>query len=325
MHRGGSLVTFMTCQLATRRSSAAAVLTGLVLCGCGSSPTSAVPTSSPPAATSIAGSIEHGTITVGRVTHSYRLFTPEKLDAQNPTAMVLLLHRCGSSGDEFASVTHFDEQAAAGGIVAVYPDGLANFGAPGFNHCWNEYLDPTLTDDFTFLSQLIDRLTKNLPIDKNRIFVAGLQSGGHMAYTLACVIPERIAAIASISGGMPLDERKASMRCSDNKRAKPVSVMEMHGTADSFAPYEGGGDLNVPPTLDVVKYWATVNGCSGDPSVNQSGITKTTLWNRCSGTSVVRLDTVTGGHNTWFGSTLDPVPGEPKASAVVWDFFNSVH
>jgi polyhydroxybutyrate depolymerase len=182
-----------------------------------------------------------------------------------------------------------------------------------------------LSDDFTFLSQLIDQLTNNLPIDKHRIFVTGQQSGGHMAYTLACAIPERIAAIASISGGMPLDEQKAWMRCSDNKRAKPVSVMEMHGTADSFAPYGGGGVLNVPPTPDVVKYWAMVDGCTGDPSVNQSGITKTTLWKHCSGTSVVRLDTVTGGHSTWFGSTVDPVPGEPKASAAVWDFFNGVH
>jgi polyhydroxybutyrate depolymerase len=182
-----------------------------------------------------------------------------------------------------------------------------------------------MADDFTFLSQLIVQLTKDLPVDKNRIFVAGLQSGGHMAYTLACAIPERIAAIASISGGMPLDEQKASMRCSDNKLAKPVSVMEMHGTADSFIPYEGGGGLNAPPTLDVVKYWATVDGCTGDPSANQNGITKTTAWKHCSGASVVRLDTVTGGHNTWFGSTLDPVQGEPKASAAVWDFFNSVH
>jgi len=304
-------VTFMTCQLATRRSSAAAVLVALVLSGCGSSPTSEAATATPYPA-----SIEHGKISVGGLARTYRLFTPHKLDPQNPTAMVVLMHGCGSSGDEFAAITHFDEQAGAAGIVAVYPDGLG---------CWNEFLDPTMADDFTFLSKLIDQLTKELPIDKNRVFVAGLQSGGHMAYTLACAIPERIAAIASISGGMPLDERKASMRCSANKLAKPVSVMEMHGTADSFIPYEGGGGLNAPPTLDVVKYWATVDGCTGDPSVNQNGITKTTLWTHCSGTSMVRFDTVTGGHNTWFGSTLDPVPGEPKASAAVWDFFNSVH
>ena len=308
----------MTCLLARRRSSAVAVLVGLILGGCGSSPSSATATATPYAA-----SIEHGKITVGGRAHTYRLFTPHNLDPQNPTALVVLLHGCGSSGDEFAAITHFDDQAGAAGIVAVYPDGLANFG-PGFNRCWNEYLDPTMPDDFTFLSDLIVQLTTDLPIDKNRIFVAGLQSGGHMAHTLACAIPERIAAIASISGGMPLDSQKALMRCSDNKLAKPVSLMEMHGTGDAFIPYEGGGVLDAPPTLDIVKYWATVDGCIGDPSVNQNGITKTTLWKHCSGTSAVRLDTVTGGHNTWFGSTLDPVPGEPKASAAVWDFFNSV-
>ncbi|MDQ6714126.1 MAG: hypothetical protein M3077_14440 [Candidatus Dormibacteraeota bacterium] len=314
----------MPCKLATRWSAAVAVLVCLVLCGCGSSRASASLTAAPPTAASIAGSIEHGTITVGGRTRTYRLFKPESLRVQNSTAMVMLLHACDSNGDEFASVTHFDDQAATAGIVAVYPDGLANLG-PGFNHCWNEFLDPTMPDDFTFLSQLIDQLTKDLPIDKNRIFVAGLQNGGHMAYTLACAMPERIAAIASVSGGMPLDEQKASMRCSDNKRAKPVSIMEMHGTADSFIPYDGGGVLNAPPTLDIVKYWAMVDGCSGDPSLNQNGITKTTVWKRCSGTSVVRLDTITGGHNTWFGSSLDPVPGEPKASAAVRDFFNSLH
>ena len=201
-------MTFMPCKLATCWSAAVAVLVCLVLCGCGSSRASASPTAGPPTAASIAGSIEHGTITVGGRTRKYRLFKPESLRVQNSTAMVMLLHACDSNGGEFASVTHFDDQAAAAGIVAVYPDGLANFG-PGFNHCWNEFLDPTMPDDFTFLSQLIDQLTKDLPIDKKRIFVAGLQSGGHMAYTLACAMPERIAAIASVSGGMPLDEQKS--------------------------------------------------------------------------------------------------------------------
>ncbi len=103
-----------------------------------------------------------------------------------------------------------------------------------------------------------------------------------------------------------------------------VSVMEMHGAADTFIPYEGGGGLDAPPTPDVVKYWATVDGCNGAPDVNQHGNTSTTLWKHWTGTSVVRLDTVTGGHNTWFGSNLDPVSGEPNATSVIWDFSTSV-
>jgi polyhydroxybutyrate depolymerase len=145
-----------------------------------------------------------------------------------------------------------------------------------------------------------------------------------MAYTLACAIPARLAGIASVSGGMPVDIGKASMRCSDGPQSKPVSIMEMHGTADDFVPYAGGGVLQAPPIVDVARYWAMVDGCSGDAVMSQSGITTTSLWKQCSGATVVRLDTVTGGHNAWFGSGANAVPGEPNASAVVWDFFKGL-
>ncbi len=53
-----------------------------------------------------------------------------------------------------------------------------------------------------------------------------------------------------------------------------------------------------------------------------TGITKTTVWNAAtepqSGLTQY-LEVI-----TWFGSTLDPVPGEPDASAVVSGFFSSL-
>ena len=293
-----------------RGVSRLAVVLAFVVGGCGSQSASVTPSPTP-----TTPSIQHGTITVAGLVRTYRLFHPASFDAQHPVALVLLLHGCASSGDRFASSTRFDRQAEAGGFVAAYPDALANFG-PGFDHCWNEYLDPAKADDLAFISALIDRLATDLPIDKARIFVAGLQSGGHMSHTLACAMGNRIAGIASVSGGMPIDEQKASMRCPDTRLAKPISLLEMHGTADDFIPYEGGGPLNAPATVDIVKYWAMIDGCSGDPSVSQSGVTRTMLWKQCAGGAVVRLDTVTGGHNEWFA--------QPNASAAVanW-FFNS--
>jgi poly(3-hydroxybutyrate) depolymerase len=68
--------------------------------------------------------------------------------------------------------------------------------------------------------------------------------------------------------------------------------------------------------------WVSIDGCNSGPSASQSGITKTSIWTGCKAGTVVRLDTVVGGHHTWFGSCFDPVPGEPDANSVVWDFFN---
>jgi polyhydroxybutyrate depolymerase len=58
-----------------------------------------------------------------------------------------------------------------------------------------------------------------------------------MAYRLACELSTRITAIASVSGTMLFDA------CHP---ARPVSILEMHGTNDSNVPYDGAVAGNAP-------------------------------------------------------------------------------
>jgi poly(3-hydroxybutyrate) depolymerase len=95
-----------------------------------------------------------------------------------------------------------------------------------------------------------------------------------------------------------------------------VSILAMHGTDDAVVRLAAGEAA--------VQRWKTLNGCVGDPTVMQRGITTTSIWNRCNGDAVVRFDKVVGGRHTWFGSAYDPVPGEPNANADIWDFFSSL-
>ena len=149
-------------------------------------------------------------------------------------------------------------------------------------------------------------------MDHSRIFIAGVSGGAAFAYLLACELSNRITAIASVAGAMTGDCRPA----------RAVSVLEMHGTEDCWA-----GGCPRPELLGVEalnQRWRTIDGCAGDPLTSQSGITNTLVWH-CKAGSIVRLDTVVGGHHTWFGCTspgCEPVPGEPKATEVVWAFFN---
>ncbi len=253
--------------------------------------------------------MQHASLMINGQARTYRLFRPGSLDPNQPAPLVVLLHGCqaDSSGDQIAAVTHFDNDATTGRFVAVYPDAIGG--------CWNLVRNPAEADDLAFMNGLLDRLVRDLPISKTRIFVAGMQGGGHMAYEVACEVSSRIAAVASVSGGMPLDGCQP---------ARPVSIMEMHGTDDSFLPYEGGGRLGSPSIVELIQRWRTLDGCLGDPILSQSGITKTSLWNECKSGTVVRLDTVVGGHNTWFGSHSNPVPGEPNANSVIWSFFSSL-
>jgi polyhydroxybutyrate depolymerase len=263
---------------------------GLAACG-GGSVAAPVPVQSPTA-------VQHATLMVNGHKRTYRVFRPPSLDMKQAAPLVLALHGGGSTGDEMASISHFDDEATSGGFIVAYPD--AAYGT------WKTAA-PAPVEDVNFIGRLLNRLETEFTIDKTRIFITGASKGAVMAYRLACELSDRIAAIASVSGRMELK---------DCRPARPVSILEMHGTDDALVPYEGGASA--------IKNWVTLDGCAGNPTQTLSGITKTAIWMGCRGGTVVRFDTVVGGRHTWFGSAYDPVPGEPSSSAEVWGFFSSL-
>jgi polyhydroxybutyrate depolymerase len=250
------------------------------------------------------GGVQHASIAIGGLKRTYRLFIPPSLDRKKPPPLVVALVGCPKTGEEMAQATYLDSRAESGGFVIVYPDPVSG--------CWNSgtqacVLNPN-ADDITFIARLLDRLTTDLRVDTARVFAAGFDCGAVMAYRLACEFSDRFAAIASVGG-----EMDDSAVC---RPSTAVSILEMHGTDDSWVDYTQGAKA--------VQEWVTFDGCSGNPTQSISGITKTSLWSTCHQGTQVRFDTVVGGHHTWFGSDLGiggPVDGEPSSNQVVWDFF----
>ena len=266
-----------------------AISLGLSACS-GSLPT-AGPSLSP-------SGVQHASLVVDGHKRTYRLFRPPTLDLTRPPSLVLALHGAPSSGDELASISHFDDEAMSGGFIVAYPDAL--YGA------WNPDT-PGPVEDVAFMVRLLDRLQHEFTVERTHTFIAGVSNGAMMAYRLACELSDRVAAIASVAGEMRLQECQP---------ARPVSILEMHGTDDSSVPYDGG--------VAAIRRWVTLDGCTGHPTQSVSGITKTSIWSGCREGTVIRLDTVVGGHHTWFGSAFAPVPGEPSSNAVIWAFFSMV-
>jgi polyhydroxybutyrate depolymerase len=138
-----------------------------------------------------------------------------------------------------------------------------------------------------------------------------------MLYRLACDLANEITAIADVAGSMILKD--------DCVPARAVSIIQIHGTADSDSPWVGGGPHAAYPVEAVNERWRTLDGCVGDPTSTTVGITLSLVWARCNGGAVVRLDKVVGGKHTWFGSgDSDAVPGEPNVNSVIWGFFSSL-
>jgi polyhydroxybutyrate depolymerase len=273
------------------------VIAAVLLGACASS-TGAAPSPTPSGA-------QRETLKVGGQERNYYVLRPTNRKERLPLVLALHGYTQPPQGLEFES--KLDDEAAAAGFVVVYPEGIGRSwnasDSGGDAHLQN-------VDDVGFIRQLIDLMVSTAQIDPKRVFVTGISSGGEMSHRLACELSDRVAAVASVSGDLGI------AACNP---ARPVSVLEIHGTADPFVPIEGDPSQNLPPTMSTMRRWAQIDGCASDSTVNESGITKTTTWGGCrSGTTVV-LVAITGADHTFW---LEHNPGQPDINKLIWDFFS---
>jgi polyhydroxybutyrate depolymerase len=182
-------------------------------------------------------------------------------------SLVFVLHGSGGTGKgTVPGAQKLQAISKRENILLVYPDGYKNY--------WNECRRAATSaanqesiDENTFFSEMIDYFTKKYHADPQHVFVIGTSGGGHMAYKLALTMPQKIKAITAIIANLP---DSVNMDCTAAN--KPVSVMIINGTNDEVNPYMGGEIKitgaylgTVRSTEQTFKYWATLNGFSGEP------------------------------------------------------------
>lgn len=296
-----------------RRAPAAVALAVAALMGgvaaCGGSGGSAEPP--PPPA------VQQRTLEVGGLSRAYRLFVPLSLERGRAAPLVLMLHGVGNSAQSMVEATQFDRTAETAAFIVAYPDGV--------NQTWNAGYcclggAPTGPDDVAFLGRVIDDVQANYAVDPARVFVVGVSAGGMMAYRLGCELSGRIAGVGAVAGAMTIDGCRP---------VRPVSVIEIHGTADQLVPYAGGRTAGgatepSPPTVAVVTRWAELNGCPTPPATETDGRVTTSAWSGCAEGTGVKLVTIDGGGHTWFAPGLGTANGAVDATATIWGYFSGL-
>jgi polyhydroxybutyrate depolymerase len=252
-------------------------------------------------------SVKYESITVDGKLRDYRLFQSVSVDSAKPVAAVLVMPPPSADAEALESLIQFDSEASAAGFLAVTPNGCdAN---------WPYIQGGSKAADEDFIRSVINQLQAEFHV--TNVYAVSASGGSRILYRLACDLASEITAIADVAGTMILKD--------DCVPARPVSILQMHGTADSTSPWEGGGPNGSYPVEAVNQRWRTLDGCVGDPTSTTVGITISSVWAHCNGGAVVRLDKVVGGKHTWFGSgDSDAVPGEPDANSVIWGFFSSL-
>jgi polyhydroxybutyrate depolymerase len=230
----------------------------------------------------------------------------------------------------------FDRLADQHGFAIVYPS------ASSFD--WNDcgkIGDYTVNghevDDVAFLVKLAEHLATEIDVDKSRVFVTGVSSGGLMSMRLALEAPTHFRAVAAVSANLP---------AANNFKCKPTgeatSVMIMNGTKDPLIHYEGGdsslfglffkgGELK--SSIASAKFFAEVSKAHKQAallavSANSGDGQEVdhTIWRNDNNLEVELVTINGGGHGLpqpyWRRPRLlGPSPMSPNGPAIIWNFF----
>jgi polyhydroxybutyrate depolymerase len=272
------------------------------------------------------GSSEH-TLRVGDRTRSFRVYRPASLPAGARVPLVLVIHGGGGSARGAEARYGWDAEADRAGFLVAYPDGVGHSWNGGLNGCCGAAGEAGV-DDVGFLGGVIASVEATTPVDTARVDATGISEGGIMAYRLACST-HVLAAVGP-------DSATQIGACPD---PDPVSVIHVHGTADTRIPYDGHAGAGVlhltgGPIPAVVDHWRAVDRCPA-PAVTSTptpaGAVQVAA-SACPDGRAVTLVTLDGAGHQWPGSrprgTVRDrrVPADPPSRALnatdtVWAFF----
>jgi len=269
--------------------------------------------------------VEYRTLIHNGLTRKYRLDIPASYTGDSSARLVIGLHGGGGTPDGFANYTRLPAAAGTHGWVVAYPEGTAGpYGLRTWNAggCCGDSVT-TGIDDVGFLAAL--RAEVNARFHLTTTALTGHSNGAIMAYRFACERASDVEGIGVYAG---------TLFVSPCVPSRPVSLLHIHGLADTNVPLAGGlgsgiAGVTFPPVQAGIDAFRLANGCAESPvttSVN-GVVTYTSVWT-CAPNSSVRLITIDDANHEWAGGLDTPLAGTPtikvNATTEIATFINSL-
>lgn len=215
--------------------------------------------------------------------------------------LVLALHFASGTGSEMEQATRLTPEARRGGFLVAYPSASQS-------RFWSA------AGDFERLIRTLDAIERVACVDRSRVYAVGISNGGYMSTVLACRAANRIAAVTLFAPGIS--------GIGDCEPARPLSVLELHGTADPIVPYR---DASGRPDEDVPAFmasWARRDGCSATSRPQRVSATVTRFsWPGCRAGTRVEHVRLTGGKHIELLPQLRDARVDPAQTA--WRFLSA--
>lgn len=256
------------------------------------------------------------TMSVGGTLRSALVHVPPAASSGAPLPLVLAFHGAGSSGPAMQAYSGLTPVADHHGFIVVYPSAVHKF--------WQlNGTGPRGDDDVTFARALLDDLDRELCVDDSRVYATGVSNGGGFTARLGCEMSDRLAAIAPVAGGF----YSALPPCHPDR---PLSVLEIHGTADISVPYYGEPPDGRDSVASFLSLWDQLDGCPS-PRPTLAHLTRRAVlvsYGGCAAGTTVEHVKLIGGPHIWPG-TKYVAPGRSRGvpidgALLVWRFFSGV-
>ncbi|NRF70445.1 PHB depolymerase family esterase [Aquincola sp. S2] len=264
----------------------------------------------------------------------YKLYLPSGYDG-SPMPLIVMLHGCKQSPDDFAAGTRMNRLAEHHGFLVAYP---AQEQRANGSNCWNWFESAQQTRagvEPSLIAGMVGEIAGSHAVKQGQVYVAGLSAGAAMAVILGRAYPEIFTAVAAHSGlpvgaahDLPsafaaMQGRAAAARPARNE-APCVRTIVFHGDSDATVTQANGASIVRQSVAAFEQDGRALKRVVRSEAAAGGRRCTTTEFRDPAGQAMVEEWVVHGGSHAWFGgsgqgSYTDPTG--PDASAQIVRFF----
>jgi poly(hydroxyalkanoate) depolymerase family esterase len=273
---------------------------------------------------------ETATFTNAAGSRDYKLYVPANRTGQ-PMPLIVMLHGCTQSPDDFAAGTRMNALAEEHGCLIVYP---AQPSSANAQKCWNWFSPNDQSRDQgepSLIAGITRQIINDHPVDAARVYVAGLSAGGAAAAIMGTAYPDLYAAVG-VHSGLPVGAARdigsafAAMRqggAGSAQSTRPIPTIVFHGDQDFTVNLRNGDAV-------IAQSKASATGLRSTIEIGQAQAPGGHSYSRAihtdaSGKALFEQWTIQGAGHAWAGGSPSGSytdPRGPDASREMLRFFS---